>query len=450
MQPTSFQARVLAFRNHAMGIANLGGRGSGKSVALQLDVIDHCRQYGDDAACLVTREQWAALQELQTDLFELAQIAFPGSTRNKGEGVIHCANGASIYFTNVCDADSYSKVQGRSFTFLGADEIGNYTPMSYQLVQKIRSNLRARPGQRARIHYTGNPLGRSHHRLYKDFVMAAPAGKPFDIGGDLWVWFTSTLTDNPHVDQSAYRRQLEAATSTDPALRLAWITGAWSPMGGNMFASFNPAVHVLDVPPGAFVGPHKTIMGADFGMAAPSVCLVGTLIYEDRSRLRRGSILVRDEHATVADWTDLTTGNATPPVDLARIFVALGQPYGTRTIVTDDSRGISSPDETVVKIFNENGLWASKPYRKDRVGGWATINQMLHNAAKGEGPGLYISPRCRYLLETLPEAPRDALRREDIDLKYQSDHALDALGYLIRELRPTSSPQDQTRTIGWY
>ena len=61
---------------------------------------------------------------------------------------------------------------------------------------------------------------------------------------------------------------------------------------------------------------------------------------------------------------------------------------------------------------------------------------MLHNAVTGEGPGFYISPNCRYLLDTLPEAPRD-----DISLKYNLDHALDATSYLIRELHAAGKVQ---------
>jgi hypothetical protein len=143
--------------------------------------------------------------------------------------------------------------------------------------------------------------------------------------------------------------------------------------------------------------------------------------------------LTRYKLATVSDWNDLSLGDGTPPVDLARLFLALGQPYGTRTIVTDDHRGLSV-SETVVSIFNENGLWASKPVNKNRVGGWARINQMLHNSVKGEGPGIYFDTKCRYLLDTIGEAPRDPLRREDIDHKYACDHGLDALNYLVSEL----------------
>ena len=240
-------------------------------------------------------------------------------------------------------------------------------------------------------------------------ISSSPAcqWKPFQErgSGDLWMWCNSTFGDNQHVDPVRYRRQLEAATATDAALQRAWLYGEWSPAGGNMFARFDPRVHVVDVPPRTNLGPCKTIMGGDFGIAAPSVALVGTKLYDDVGDVQRGSIIVRAECATVADWNDLTQGDGTPPVQLAKLFLALGKEYGTREIVMDDSRGMaSSPDETVVKILSKEGLWATKPYRKDRVGGWAYINQLLFNAVRREGPGLYIDQRCRYLLETLPEA----------------------------------------------
>ena len=61
--PTRFQQAVLKFRGH-VNILNAGGRGSGKSFSLILDLIDHCRQHGADARPLVLRESWAGLQEL--------------------------------------------------------------------------------------------------------------------------------------------------------------------------------------------------------------------------------------------------------------------------------------------------------------------------------------------------------------------------------------------------
>ena len=45
--PTRFQQAVLRFRGHC-NIVNAGGRGSGKSFCMMLDLIDHCRDFGPD------------------------------------------------------------------------------------------------------------------------------------------------------------------------------------------------------------------------------------------------------------------------------------------------------------------------------------------------------------------------------------------------------------------
>ncbi len=52
--PTKFQQAVLRFRGHC-NILNAGGRGSGKSFSMMLDLIDHMRQHRADARPLVLR-----------------------------------------------------------------------------------------------------------------------------------------------------------------------------------------------------------------------------------------------------------------------------------------------------------------------------------------------------------------------------------------------------------
>ena len=54
---------------------------------------------------------------------------------------------------------------------------------------------------------------RSHARLLREFIRKAPPWTPFvDDAEELWIWTTSTLEDNPHIDRDAYRRKLVAST----------------------------------------------------------------------------------------------------------------------------------------------------------------------------------------------------------------------------------------------
>ena len=91
--PTPFQSAVLRFRDHT-NIMNAGGRGSGKSFSLVLDLLDHCRTFGPDATPLVVRESWSGLQQLSDDILEQSRSAFGHTHRNRGAGTIQLPNGA--------------------------------------------------------------------------------------------------------------------------------------------------------------------------------------------------------------------------------------------------------------------------------------------------------------------------------------------------------------------
>ena len=79
--PTDLQTTVLRYRGH-FNILSAGGRGSGKTFGMMLAVVDHMRLHQDDARPLVTREQWLALQEIQTELLDLCRAAFGLSVPN--------------------------------------------------------------------------------------------------------------------------------------------------------------------------------------------------------------------------------------------------------------------------------------------------------------------------------------------------------------------------------
>lgn len=144
--------------------------------------------------------------------------------------------------------------------------------------------------------------------------------------------------------------------------------------------------------------------------------------------MRYGSIIVLDETDT-ADPVDLSLGMGAPP----QMFGEQIRDMCNRNKVRnpsghmDDARGLQS--ETVIGLLRECGLNFNKPIRKDRVGQWALIRQLLQNAVTGDGPGLYFTDRCPHLLETLPEAPRGTLRAEDLDPRWNRDHWLDGLAY---------------------
>lgn len=434
--PTRFQQAVLRFRGHA-NIMNAGGRGSGKTFGLCLDLIDHCRQHGPDARPLVVRESWSGLQQLSDQILELATAAFGNAQRNKGEGTINLGVFGIISLTQIADEKSYAKHQGKSFTGLFADETGNYSPAAWAFLRRVRSNLRVPMGRRVAIHFTANPHGRAHTIIYKEFITKAPPWHPFQAeDGSWWIWTTSTLDDNEHIDREAYRRQLIASCGSDTALADAWINGDWSVLGGVMFDVFDPAVHIIKLPPYADM---LLRVGGDWGTAAPAACILLGRLKSNLGPYRYGSIIALEEVDT-ADPSDLALGTGAPPQMLAEMIKEMCARNGWSRphVVMDDARGLQS--ETVIQLLRENGIGAHKPIKKDRVGQWTLIRSLLSNAVTGDGPGLYFTNKCPHLLETLPEAPRGTLRAEDIDPKWDRDHWCDALAYGVKDLhgnRPT-------------
>lgn len=428
--PTNAQVAVLRYRGH-FNILNAGGRGSGKTFGMLLAVLDHLRLHGGDARPLVLREQWLALQEIQSELLALCAAAFGDAKMNRAQGTITVPGGGVITFSNVADENSYSRHQGRSYSGLFADEVGNFPPQALKFLTRVRSNLRAPEGRRVEICYTANPHGRSHTVILREYISKAPPWHPFQAAdGGWWVWCTSTLADNPHIDQVAYRQQLIASTGGDDALADAWINGTWSVLGGVMFDAFDPAVHIIKRPAHA---DYKFGMGGDWGTAAPATAILLGQLRADVGPYRYGSIICLDETDT-ADPRDLSVGNGAPPQMFAEQIKEMGARHGWPhpRCVMDDARGLQS--ETVIQLLRENGIGAHKPVKKDRTGQWALIRALLSNAVSGDGPGLYLTPNCPHLIETLPEAPRGTLRAEDIDPRWDRDHWVDALAYGTRDM----------------
>ncbi len=436
IEPTEHQKKVLGFRD-VVNILSAGGRGSGKTFGLMMGVLAQLEKY-PDARPLVVRETWLALQEIQRELYELCVQAFGHASRNQQAGTIEVATGGIITLANISDEMSYARFQGRSFTGLFADEVGNYTPSGWAFLQRVRSNLRGPVGMRPECHFTANPHGRSHALLVKQFMSKSPPWHPFmHQDGTNWLWTTGNLYDNPNIDADEYIRNLKASTSGDAALAAAWISGTWATLAGAMFSSFNPEVHNIPKPINAR---YVFRCGGDWGSAAPAAAiLLGQIDNDHRLPDGRiipyGSVIALAETDTCPDGNNLAVGNGAPPQMFAEQVMDMCNKHAGKKveIIMDDARGLQS--DTVIDLFRLNGLPARKPWKKDRVGQWALINQLLENSITGEGPGLFfVASECPRICETLPEAPRGQLRAEDIDPKWGVDHWLDALAYGLRDI----------------
>ena len=437
-----FQQVTLGLRGNVDVVIDAGGRGGGKTDALCKAVLAHCSEWGAAARPLVVRESHGGLLELQSKLYELCLMTTEGrASRNKADNTITLPTGGVVTFTNVGDEESYVRHQGKTYTGLFGDEVGAYSPAAFAFLDRLRSNLRVPPGRKPEIRFTANPHGRAHTVLCKRWINRAPPWRPFnDDNGDSVIWTHSTYRDNPFIDADQYERQLRASAGGDKALADAWLSGDWSVLGGVMFDNFDPAVHVI-APPTTY-GDWKFRCGADWGAAAPAVGLLLGLT-------PLGDIVLLDETDTAVDENDLSVGSGAVVQTFAEMLQEMFQRWGRKAVdtVCDDARGLQG--DTVIEMLRHNQIPAHKPFRKDRVGGWNLIRQLLEGAKLRNGPGLYITTNCRHLIATLPEAPRGTHRPEDVDPRWACDHWIDALVYGARDLYPIYRIT-QGKTIGMY
>ena len=70
-----------------------------------------------------------------------------------------------------------------------------------------------------------------------------------------------------------------------------------------------------------------------------------------------------------------------------------------------------------------------------RKNGLQIMRDMLENAVKGEGPGLYVMRNCQAFINTVPIIPRDTDDPDDVDTE-AIDHIYDATRYMCLDARP--------------
>lgn len=264
--------------------------------------------------------------------------------------------------------------------------------------------------------------------------------KPYTLDdGSTWVYAPSTYADNPTLDQDRYAKQIIASAGGDRALSEAWLNNNWADLAGSFFGDvFGEHNIIADSQWRVPTGPLRThgwysCVSMDWGQSAPSVALLavqprfpGLLGPANRAYPAKSWIVLDEVHTARSD--DPSLGKGWPPQMLAEEVLAACKRRGVRPYgVGDDARGLNN--DTLLDQLGQYGLHLVKP-KKDRISGWVQLKALMSGARTGEAPGLYLSERCRYLLETLPLLPRDDVRMEDVDTT-ANDHGADALRYLV-------------------
>ena len=389
------------------------------------------------------------------------------------------AGGSIIYLRHVQYEKDVYIYQGAEIHVLMIDEATHFSEPIYNFLRgRVRIGNWSPPEKWKkwfpRIICASNP-GSSFHNLWKhmfvDFVdkdnIYRPKRAPIEEGGMLRQYIPATVYDNPALlkEDPGYIDRLKGLGS--PELVKAMLEGNWDIVAGGMFDDlWRRDVHVVEpfrIPKGWYIN-----RCFDWGSSKPFAVLWVAesngepVEYDDGTfyKFPPGTLFVIDEwYGNDKRAKDPNTGLFMPNNDIG---AGIKYREDNNTILAPISSRINPgpADNSIYTVINNMsqssginaGFWGNAgrsradiffPSDKSpgsRVKRWSLIRDRLacsHDIKLGkpmERPGLFVFNVCNDLIRTLPTAPRDEKKMEDIDTASE-DHLLDALGYRVLQAR---------------
>ena len=402
-----------------------GAAGGGKSFAMLVDPLRYCHRKAHRA--LILRRSMPELRELIDKSRELYPQAFQGSKFREVEKVWNFPSGAKIEFGFLeRDADVY-RYQGQSYSWIGFDEI-THLPTEFSW-NYLASRLRTTDSEiETYLRCTANPGGVGAHWVKKRYIDPIEINTSF-LGKDGLTrkFIPAKLADNPYLAKDgAYEVMLKSLPSTQ---RRQLLEGNWNVAEGAAFTEFEHDIHVItpfEIPIG-----WERVKGVDYGYASESCCLWGTLDVND------GTLIIYREL-----YQKGLTGE-----ELARIISIreVEDPFSVSGVLDTSAWAKTG---TTGPTVGESLLKAGHKLRRadrNRIQGKIQVHQYLKVRDSGR-PNLQIFNTCPNLIRELQSIPLSKTNPEDVDT-HASDHAYDALRYLIMSRPRMVNPFDRIRDL---
>jgi len=400
-----------------------GAAGGGKSYAMLVDPLRYAHKAAHRA--LILRRSMPELRELIDKSRELYPRAFPGCKYREVEKLWTFPSGAKIEFGFLeRDADVY-RYQGQAYSWIGFDEITHQaTEFGWNyLASRLRTTD---PEIVPYMRCTANPGGIGAHWVKKRYIDPAPPNNGFKgADGITRKFIPARLDDNPYLaTDGRYEQMLKSLPDVQ---RKQLLEGNWDVAEGAAFTEFSPPVHV--VTPFEIPLHWQRIKGIDYGYASESCCVWGAVDPSDgtliiyRELYRKG--MTGEELAMM-----LTNMEVSDPMSISGV---LDTACWSRT-------GHTGPTIAEALIRAGHKL---RPADKNRIAGKIQIHEYLKLQQSGR-PRLQIFNTCPNLIRELQSIPLDKSNPEDVDT-HASDHAYDALRYLIMSRPRIQDPMSRMR-----
>ena len=402
-----------------------GAAGGGKSYAMLVDPLRFAHRAAHRA--LILRRSMPDLREIIDKSRELYPKAFPGCKYKEVEKLWNFPSGAKVEFGFLeRDADVY-RYQGQAYSWIGFDEITHLpTEFSWNyLASRLRTtDSNITPYMRC----TANPGGIGAHWVKKRYVTPYAPNESFRGEDGLTRKFIpARLMDNPYLAQDGrYEQMLKALP---PTQRKQLLEGDWDVAEGAAFTEFDRNLHIVE--PFEIPIHWERIKGIDYGYASESACVWGAVDPSDSTLIIYRELYRKGMLATELATT-LMQMEAYDPLSVPGV---LDTACWSRTGMTGPTVG-----ETLVKAGHK-----LRRADKNRVAGKVQIHEYLKTQQSGR-PRLQIFNTCPNLIRELQSIPLDKNNPEDVDT-HASDHAYDALRYLIMSRPRINDPISQMRNF---
>ena len=402
-----------------------GAAGGGKSYAMLVDPLRYAHKKAHRA--LILRRSMPELREMIDKSRELYPQAFPGAKFKEVEKLWNFPSGAQVHFGFLeRDADVY-RYQGQAYSWIGFDEI-THLPTEFSW-NYLASRLRTTdPEIQTYLRCTANPGGVGSHWVKKRYIEPQEHNKSFEGKDGLTRKFIpAKLSDNPYLDADGVYEQM--LKSLPPTQRQQLLEGNWDVAEGAAFTEFEPSKHVIT--PFALPVHWERVKGIDYGYASESCCLWGIMDMNDgtliiyRELYRKG--LTGEELGAIITDMELE--------DPFSVNGVLDTAAWARTGTTGPTVG-----ESLVKAGHK-----LRRADKNRIQGKIQIHEFLKIRENGR-PRLQIFNTCPNLIRELQSIPLSKINPEDVDTK-ASDHAYDALRYMIMSRPRMESPLERIRGL---
>lgn len=417
-----------------------GAAGGGKTKALLMEGIRACIDYPGMWVGAYRRTYDELAESLLKELQKLEFAQALGARWNKTEKELSFPSVrgrvSKMRFRYAESKEDATRRQGGDYQLLLVDERTLMAPgVVGVLAERLRSSDPAVPVLGLRS--AANPGGPSHGEVKAAYIDATDHGAKvlLDEHGRTIRFIPAKLSDNPFLDRDAgYHRILNAIK--DPARRKAMKEGNWDVFAGQFFPEWNHDRHVIV--PVSLPESWEQEAGIDYGYAAPWCVLWAAYDNDGRAWVHR-------------EFYETSVGQTE---QAQRIVAADGDAVRARH--ADPSMWAKTGEaNSNADIYEGQGCDLRKAVN-DRLSGWARVHHYLDEMPACDlhrslgwltCPRLHVFSTCTNLIRTLPSAPRDKRKPEDLDTSWE-DHALDALRYLLMGRDPLHEMTVDTTTAG--